>query len=486
MDVPALPEEKPDRHMVKMDSLALAAGLALLLIAGSNGAFAQNAQPTAPAVSGTVIKPSSTASAVSKPISVEAAKPAITAASPAPAAKPTEVKVPAPSMTLPATPPVVATAPKQAAPAAAAQQASAPKPPVPAATAPATQAAKPVMTAKQQASAPAAKAAAAMQPGSTTKPQDQKQTKPASATAATAKPAFPVAAAKTQPGIKAGANEKAADAAKPAKPGQKVANAAAKSAKPGEEDGKPVKKVKAGAGKEAEKNAKEKQAKDKQAKDKQAPKNQAPVVQAKLDEGGVVIRQTPKFFFGLFDAPKPEMESLSEEQVEHDQKLAAVPEKKRFKVKEEFVPVTVPFKGYKPGTIVIDTKEKYLYFVESPISAIRYAVAVGKEGLLFTGKATVGAKQPWPRWIPTKEMIERDPAKYGKYLDGMEGGPDNPLGARAIYLYQGKQDTYLRIHGTNQPQSIGTASSNGCFRMINEHVIDLYKRVELGAEVVVM
>jgi lipoprotein-anchoring transpeptidase ErfK/SrfK len=183
---------------------------------------------------------------------------------------------------------------------------------------------------------------------------------------------------------------------------------------------------------------------------------------------------------------KPEVQALSEEQVEHDQKLAAVPEKKRFKVKEEFVPVTVPFKGYKPGTIVIDTKEKYLYFVESPISAIRYAVAVGKEGLLFTGKATVGAKQPWPRWIPTKEMIERDPAKYGKYTDGMDGGPDNPLGARAIYLYQGKQDTYLRIHGTNQPQSIGTASSNGCFRMINEHVIDLYKRVEMGAEVVVL
>ncbi len=216
-------------------------------------------------------------------------------------------------------------------------------------------------------------------------------------------------------------------------------------------------------------------------------KKEQPVeVSAKLAPGEVVARTRPKFFFGLFDAPKPEDETLSPEQSAYDQKLATVPEKKKFKVKEEFIPVTVPFKGYKPGTIVIDTQSKYLYFVESPATALRYAVAVGKEGLLFTGRTTVGAKQPWPRWTPTKEMIARDPKKYGKYAEGMDGGPDNPLGARAIYLYQGKQDTYLRIHGTNQPQSIGTASSNGCFRMINEHVIDLYKRVGVGAEVVVL
>ncbi len=216
-------------------------------------------------------------------------------------------------------------------------------------------------------------------------------------------------------------------------------------------------------------------------------KKEPPVeVSARLAPGEVVARTRPKFFFGLFDAPKPEDEILSPEQSAYDQKLATVPEKKKFKVKEEFIPVTVPFKGYKPGTIVIDTQSKYLYFVESPATALRYAVAVGKEGLLFTGKTTVGAKQPWPRWTPTKDMIARDPKKYGKYSEGMDGGPDNPLGARAIYLYQGKQDTYLRIHGTNQPQSIGTASSNGCFRMINEHVIDLYKRVGVGAEVVVL
>lgn len=197
-------------------------------------------------------------------------------------------------------------------------------------------------------------------------------------------------------------------------------------------------------------------------------------------------REPVPFMFGLFNAPKPDPVEMTEEQLAFDARLASIPEKKRFKVKAEFVPRSVPFKGYKPGTVVIDTKAKFLYFVESPVSAIRYAVAVGKEGLLFTGKTTVGAKQPWPKWTPTKAMIERDPRSYARYADGMEGGASNPLGARAIYLYQGRQDTYLRIHGTTQPQTIGTASSNGCFRMINEHVMDLFDRVQMGADVVVL
>lgn len=192
------------------------------------------------------------------------------------------------------------------------------------------------------------------------------------------------------------------------------------------------------------------------------------------------------FMFGLFDAQKPEPAELSEEQVKHDEKIAVLAKRKPVKIPDRFQPQTVKFSGYRPGTIVIDTKEKFLYFVESPVSAVRYGVAVGKEGLLFTGKVKVGAKQIWPRWIPTKEMIERDPRQYKRYADGMDGGPDNPLGARAIYLYQGRQDTYLRIHGTNQPKSIGSAASNGCFRMINEHVIDLYDRVKMGADVVVL
>lgn len=160
--------------------------------------------------------------------------------------------------------------------------------------------------------------------------------------------------------------------------------------------------------------------------------------------------------------------------------------KKQFKVKSDFEPQSVTFSGYERGTIVIDTKARYLYLVESSSSARRYAIAVGREGLEFKGSAKVGDKQEWPRWIPTQDMQKRDPQKYGQYKDGMNGSPDNPLGARAIYLYQGKSDTHIRIHGTNQPQTIGTNSSNGCFRMVNDHVIDLYNRVKMGTEVVVL
>ncbi len=192
------------------------------------------------------------------------------------------------------------------------------------------------------------------------------------------------------------------------------------------------------------------------------------------------------FMFGMFDAKKPEATVLDEVQVENDQIALAKLEKNPPKIDDRFKKVTVAFSGYDPGTIVVDTQKKFLYFVESPIAATRYGVAVGKEGLLFTGETVVGAKQVWPKWTPTPEMIERDPKAYAQYSDGMEGGPENPLGARAIYLYQGKQDTYLRIHGTNAPNTIGSASSNGCFRMLNQDVMDLYDRVKQGARVVVL
>jgi lipoprotein-anchoring transpeptidase ErfK/SrfK len=159
---------------------------------------------------------------------------------------------------------------------------------------------------------------------------------------------------------------------------------------------------------------------------------------------------------------------------------------KKFRVKSDFEPQSVAFSGYSRGTIVIDTSARYLYLVESSSSARRYAIAVGREGLEFKGTARVGDKQEWPRWIPTLDMQKREPRKYGQYKDGMPGGPNNPLGARAIYLYQGKKDTHIRIHGTNQPQTIGTNSSNGCFRMVNDHVMDLYGRVKMGTQVVVM
>jgi lipoprotein-anchoring transpeptidase ErfK/SrfK len=189
-------------------------------------------------------------------------------------------------------------------------------------------------------------------------------------------------------------------------------------------------------------------------------------------------------FLGLFSST-PKASMLAETRA-LDAVLEQRDAKKKFRVKEDFEPRTVEFPGYDAGTIVIDTSSRFLYLVQSSSKARRYAIAVGKEGLQFKGSVTVGDKQEWPRWIPTLEMQKRDPKKYGPYKDGMAGGPDNPLGARAIYLYQGKKDTHLRIHGTNAPETIGTSSSNGCFRMVNEHVQDLYSRVKVGTQVIVM
>jgi lipoprotein-anchoring transpeptidase ErfK/SrfK len=164
----------------------------------------------------------------------------------------------------------------------------------------------------------------------------------------------------------------------------------------------------------------------------------------------------------------------------------ARPKKTKYGIDPKYMPQEVEFSGYKPGTIVIDPQAKFLYLVESAYTARRYGIAVGKEGLEFKGKAVVQTKREWPRWIPTKEMIKREPAHYAKYENGMDGGPGNPLGARAIYLSQGNRDTYVRIHGTVQPWTIGSSASNGCFRMVNDHVIDLYDRVRIGTEVVVL
>lgn len=138
-----------------------------------------------------------------------------------------------------------------------------------------------------------------------------------------------------------------------------------------------------------------------------------------------------------------------------------------------------------PGSIHVLSSKHYLYYIVRKGVAIRYGVAVGKAELVFRGAADVGKKVEWPSWKPTPEMIARNPAAYAKYADGMPGGPKNPLGARAIYLYQDGHDTAIRIHGTVEPNSIGRSVSNGCLRMVNDHVIDLYNRVALGAPVMV-
>ncbi|MDX8504294.1 L,D-transpeptidase [Mesorhizobium captivum] len=191
-------------------------------------------------------------------------------------------------------------------------------------------------------------------------------------------------------------------------------------------------------------------------------------------------------FAGLFGGQSVSSISYLPETRALDSALARKDAKRPFKVKPEFVPQDVTFTGYEPGTIVIDTSARRLYLVESFSTARRYAIAVGREGLQFKGTVAVGDKQEWPRWIPTLDMQKREPKHYGQYKDGMPGGGENPLGARAIYLYDGKKDTHLRIHGTIAPQSIGTSASNGCFRMINEHVMDLYSRVKIGTKVVII
>ncbi|RCW78251.1 L,D-transpeptidase-like protein [Phyllobacterium bourgognense] len=146
--------------------------------------------------------------------------------------------------------------------------------------------------------------------------------------------------------------------------------------------------------------------------------------------------------------------------------------KRSFQLDPKFEPQSVPYESDLPaGSVVVDPKNRFLYLIESPFSARRYGIGVGRAGLAWSGKAVVGRKAAWPRWIPTDDMITRDPAKYGKYAVGVDGGPENPLGARAIYLYRDGRDTYYRIHGTNEPWTIGTAVSNGCIRMTNDHVI---------------
>jgi lipoprotein-anchoring transpeptidase ErfK/SrfK len=143
------------------------------------------------------------------------------------------------------------------------------------------------------------------------------------------------------------------------------------------------------------------------------------------------------------------------------------------------------------GTIVIDAQNRFLYFVQGGGRAIRYGVGVGRQGFGWSGVATIQDKQEWPDWYPPKEMIARQPELRRQLTDlqsgiGMPGGPRNPLGARALYLWQGNKDTLYRIHGTFEPWTIGKNVSSGCIRMINQDVIDLYQRATAGAKVVVL
>lgn len=161
-----------------------------------------------------------------------------------------------------------------------------------------------------------------------------------------------------------------------------------------------------------------------------------------------------------------------------------------FELDPRFAPQEVAFDPrYAPGQLVVLPRAHFLYLVSAPGRARRYGVGVGKAGLEFTGTATIAVKKQWPTWRPTDEMIARDPVTYGRFKGNdyvQPGGPGNPLGSRALYLFQNGRDTYYRIHGTIEPKSIGRSVSNGCIRMINEHVQDLYDRVPIGTVVTVL
>jgi lipoprotein-anchoring transpeptidase ErfK/SrfK len=142
------------------------------------------------------------------------------------------------------------------------------------------------------------------------------------------------------------------------------------------------------------------------------------------------------------------------------------------------------------GTIIVEPHNHYLYFVQGGGRAIRYGVGVGRQGFSWSGDATINSKQEWPDWYPPKEMFDRQPELLAQMTQlqsgiGRAGGPGNPLGARALYLWQNGKDTLYRIHGTVEPWTIGKSVSSGCIRMINQDAIDLYNRTPVGTRVVV-
>lgn len=140
--------------------------------------------------------------------------------------------------------------------------------------------------------------------------------------------------------------------------------------------------------------------------------------------------------------------------------------------------------GEVPGTIVISTGEFFLHLVLQDGAALRYGIGVGRDGFAWTGAKIVGRKAKWPIWTPPPSMIRREP-RLARWRNGMPGGPENPFGARALYLHEDGRDTLYRIHGTNEPWTIGKAASSGCFRLTNDDVVDLYERVPLATQVVI-
>ena len=182
-----------------------------------------------------------------------------------------------------------------------------------------------------------------------------------------------------------------------------------------------------------------------------------------------------EFLFGdRSSSPRPRGEMLARATPEVQPTIPARPE-----IDPQYYKQVVPYSGpEKPGTIVIDTPHRFLYLVQEDGTAVRYGIGVGKPGFAWAGVKTVSAKKEWPDWVPPPEMLQRRP----DLPTWMAGGPENPLGARAMYL----GSSLYRIHGSNEPWTIGQAVSSGCIRMRNEDVVDLYERVKVGTKVVVI
>jgi len=164
---------------------------------------------------------------------------------------------------------------------------------------------------------------------------------------------------------------------------------------------------------------------------------------------------------------------------------AATPAASQYLVPEAQLPRVVQInRDYAPGEIHVEPQSFKLYLMLGPGLALAYSVGIGRAGLYESGDFRINAKKEWPSWTPTPDMIEREPEQYLQYEDGMEGGINNPLGALALYLFSANRDTFLRIHGTNAPRTIGSAVSNGCVRLVNSNISDLYDRVPFGTRAV--
>ena len=156
-------------------------------------------------------------------------------------------------------------------------------------------------------------------------------------------------------------------------------------------------------------------------------------------------------------------------------------------VDPRFLRQIVDYNGaQKPGSIVVDTPRRHLYFVLAGKKAVRYGCGVGKAGFEFKGAGVIGRTAIWPHWAPTPNMIAVQPQRYGPVRAGMAGGIDNPLGARALYIYRDGQESNYRVHGTDDPSTIGEAVSSGCIRLCNHDIIDLHSRVSRGAPIMVL